>query len=624
MIKNGLKVSVWCCLWVCVLLAASEGAVEAQTVGAFRIDYTVQVSNIEEQLFHVVADIRGIKEKQLDLSLPAWTPGWYTTENYAKNILRFKITDASGAPVPFTMTRKQTWRVETNERESVRVEFDYRATVLALNQAKITKDYAFFTGTQLFLMAEGHRASPSTVRFQTPSGWKIVSALKETADPSVYSASDYDTLVDAPTELGNFDVTRFEIEGKPHYFVANPAGQFSKQKTDEFVRILTQIAATQRSIFGDLPYEKYVYFYFFARSESNAGGALEHANSFVAFAPPAQFASPKDLAGTAAHEFFHLWNVKRIRPAEMWPYDYMREPETPLLWFSEGITNYYTQVTLQRSGLRNREQFLGSVAGVVGFMQSEAAASYISPASSSVSTWLCYDTPCAFQVSYYMSGQNLGALLDLSMLRDTSGAAGLDDVMRTLYRDFYQKGRGFSTEDMISVINRLTQRDYHDFFRRYVAGTETPRYEEIFGAAGLRLEKTTTKVPILDVEFESDVEGVRITHVPVSSPFAAAGVEAGDVLVALDGLNIATTTGMAAQRRLLERVGQKIPLTVKRAGKMVALEMMVASKDETNYKLTESPQATPEQLRVREAWLKTGNRAVSQTSQRNTSARRAA
>src|SRR5882762_998712 len=158
-------------------------AANAQRRDAFHIDYTVSISSLESHLFHVTAEIRNIREPRLELSLPTWTPGWYTVENYFKNVLRFKITDANGKWLQPEMIHKQTWRVETRGLDSIKVEFDYRANVLALNQAKITSDFAFFTGTELFVMAAGHRASPSSVRFELPIGWKIISALTETRDP---------------------------------------------------------------------------------------------------------------------------------------------------------------------------------------------------------------------------------------------------------------------------------------------------------------------------------------------------------------------------------------------------------------------------------------------------------
>lgn len=530
MLKRNLARALLLAALICV-----HSTAVAQRREALHVDYTVSVANVEEQLFHVTTDIKNINEPRLDLALPTWTPGWYTVENYFKNVLRFKITDSKGNRIEPQMIRKQTWRVDTKGLDSIRVEFDYHANVLALNQAKIAPDFAFFTGTELFLEALGRRASPSTVRFELPEGWKIISALKETSDPMTFTAPDYDTLVDCPTEMGKFDVTEFRVEGKPHYLVTTPANALAKDKAAQFGEMLGKVASVQSAIFGGLPYEKYVYFYFFARAESNAGGALEHLNSHVSFA---RFPAPDFMIGTASHEFFHLWNVKRIRPAEMWPYDYSRENETPLLWVSEGFTNYYGSLALYRAGLRTREQFLRNVEGAINGVEGDEARSYISPANSSVSTWVGYDTPVAFGISYYTQGQNLGALLDLSILHDTNGASRLDDVMRSLYRDFYQKGRGFTTEDMVGIINRLTKRDYHDFYRRYVSGVEVPPYDTILGYAGYKARDESRQSPTIGVE--------------------------------------------------LDRTSQ------------------VGTRSDSSYKISELPNPTPNQIKIREAWLKAG------------------
>jgi predicted metalloprotease with PDZ domain len=569
----------------------------------FRIDYTVGIANQEGQLFHVTAEVQNIREDQLRLQLPTWTPGWYTVENYARNILRFVVTDAKGARLQPVMIRKQTWRIDTKGMNRIKVEFDYRADILALNQAKIAKDFAFFTGIELFLMAEGHRDRPSTVRFELPSGWKIISALTETAEPNTFTASDYDALVDAPTEMGRFDLLKFDVAGKPHYLVTTPVGAFSKDKADKFSDMLRKVAIAEGAIFGEIPYKKYIHFYFFARPESNAGGALEHLNAFVAFAYGNE---PDNLIGTAAHEFFHLWNVKRLRPAEMWPYDYSRENETPLLWVSEGFTNYYGNVALLRAGLHTREQFLQAAAQAITGVESNEARHYISPANASTSTWLGYDTPVAFGISYYTQGQNLGALLDLSILHDTAGVAGLDEVMRTLYNENYKRGKGFTTEEMIAAVNRLTKRDYHDFYRRYVWGIEVPPYDEVFGYAGYKTEKTSQQSPRIDFEATANSDGdIQLMRVRPGSTAAAAGLQAGDVLVSFDGVEVRRGFG-AAYAALTQRVGKTVKVEIKRDGGSKTVEMQVAGDEQSAYRLVEAPAPTPQQMKIRDRWLMTG------------------
>jgi predicted metalloprotease with PDZ domain len=579
-----------------VILFIGLQAVQAQK-NALQIDYTVTLSNTAAQQFHVTTDIKNINQPRLDLSLPTWTPGWYTVENYLKNVLRFRITDASGKILPHTMSKKQTWNVDTRGIKEIKIDYDYRATVLALNQAKITKDYAFFTGIELFLEAEGHRDEPSTVHFALPAGWKIATALKETNDPTTFTAANYHELVDAPVEMGNFDVTSFTVEGKPHYFVANPAGTFNAEKSKRFTEMLAKVAQADSAMFGGLPYEKYVYFYFFAPPESNASGALEHLNSFVSFAPSGDVATPEMIIGTAAHEFFHLWNVKRIRPAEMWPYDYSRENETPLLWVSEGFTNYYGLRARYRAGLLNEKDFIASTANAASGVENTEARAYISPAESSVSTWVGYDSPTAFGISYYTQGQNLGALLDLSIRNDTDGRSSLDDVMRALFSDFYKRGHGFTTEDMISIINRLTKKDYHDFYRRYVFGTDVPDYDKIFGYAGYKPDKKTQQAPVFGFGVRNRNGGLTVLSIDPDSPATSAGLKIGDVITKINGED-------ARRAAFDELAGKTIKLSVRRGAQDEDLTMNVGSREFTTYSMSGLPSPDAKQLRIRESWLK--------------------
>lgn len=569
----------------------------AQGKSDLQIDYTVQLSNPETKQFHITTEIKNIKQARLDLSLPTWTPGWYVVENYGKNLLRFKITDANGKTLPHTMSRKQTWNIDTKNVKEIRVEYDYYADVLALNQAKIAKDFAFFTGIELFLQPEGHRNAPSKVHFQIPNSWKLVSALKETSDPMIFTADNYDVLVDAPTEMGNFDAVKFDIDGKPHTFVAYPAGSFNAEKTKAFTEMLGKVALAEKRIFGELPYQKYTYFYFFAPPESNASGALEHLNSFVAFAPSGDVAKPENIIGTAAHEFFHLWNVKRIRPVEMFPYDYSSENETPLLWFSEGFTNYYGTVATYRAGITSKEAFLQRRGGVISNIEGDEVRKYVSPADASVSTWLGYDSPVAFGISYYTLGENLGALLDLSIRNDTMGEKSLDDVFRVLYKDFYKKDRGFSTEDLIKTVNDLTKKDYRTFFNRYVFGTDVPNYDEIYGYAGYKIEKKTKKAVVFDFGIRFRNGGLYVNSVKADSNAAKSGLQIGDVLMKIDGENPFNVDFDTLS-------GKTVKLTVNRGTEEMEIPLTFGSRDVLEYKLIEASNISAQQSKVRDGWLK--------------------
>jgi predicted metalloprotease with PDZ domain len=590
---------IWClACWVNVLVAPAAAA----QAGRLEIEYTVKLAEIPSQLFHVTTDIRNINQPALELSLPVWTPGWYVIENYANNIFRFRVSEPGGRQLRPALVRKQAWRIDTRGISRITVEFDYRAVVLAANQARIAPDYAFFTGTQLFLLPEGHRSRPSKVRFDIPSGWTIVSGLDETADPREFTAPDYDTLVDQPTLMGQFEVTRFTVEGKPHDFVANPVGAFSAEKTRVLVGHLTKLAETQGKIFGGLPYRKFVYFYFFRPAEASAT-VLEHQNSYVALVNAGAQAQPDDMVAQASHEFFHVWNVKRIRPVQMWPYDYARENETPLLWVSEGFTNYYASLAAYRAGLKDARSFVDEVARTIAEVEGNEARRYISAADSSTSTWIGYNNnnPPPFFISYYTQGGNLAALLDLSIRHDTRGGSGLDEVMRTLFTDFYQRGRGFSTEDLIRVINRITRNSYEGFFSRYVSGTDVPPYETIFGYAGYQVERATRKLPNVGANL-NDRGGV--TSVRSGSDAATTPLRQGDLILSVDGQTLEGEGSGAVFRLLNEKSGQNVRLRIRRGDDERELEIAVGSVELVNYRILDSTSPTPEQLKIRESWLK--------------------
>lgn len=581
----------------------------AQARGSgFRSEYTVEVRDTTTHLFHVTATFSNVRQPRLDLALPVWTPGWYTIENYGKNVLRFTVKDGSGARLPAPLSHAQTWSIDTRGTDRVVAEFDYLANVMALNQAKITDSFAFFTGTQLFLEPVGHRDAPATLRLIVPAGWRIVSALHETADSTVFTAANYDELVDGPTEMGALDVIRFEVEGKPHFLVLNPAGTLPADSLRQYRERLAAMIRAQSAIFGGLPYDKYVFFYILRSAESNAEGALEHLNSHVVLFGGSIRDFADALVGRPAHEFFHLWNVKRIRPAEMWPYDYSRPNETPSLWVSEGITSYYEDLTLYRAGLNPDTAFLNSIASAMGGIESNDARRYFSPSDASISTWLGYDTRTAFSISYYGQGEVLGALLDISIRRDTRGARGLDDVMRALYTQFYQRGNGFTPSDLVHVVSAVAGRDYAGFFGRYVTGVEVPPYDTILGYAGLRVERSEQTMGVLGAGAEAIPRGRVVRSIVPFSAAARAGLRTGDTLIAADGTPIGQvllgrrSVGMA----LVGKAGQPVVFTISRGGQEQQLPVTFEPHRAVSFRIRLDSSAMPDQLAVRNAWLARG------------------
>ena len=584
----------------CLLLTLHAAVVSAQPA-TFSAEYSVAISDTATHLFHVTATFTHVRQPRLDLALPVWTPGWYTIENYGKNTLRFTVTDGAGTRLPAPRSHAQTWTVDTRGRDTIVAQFDYLANVLAVNQAKITNDYAFFSGTQLFLEPVGHRNAPATVRFVVPPGWRIATALRDTSDPSTYTAPDYDTLVDAPTLLGAFDLYRFDVDGTPHFVVQKSVAPIPADVVAAGTARFATMVRTARAIFGSLPYEKYLVFMLPGTRdpESNAAGSLEHLNAYVTASGPL-----RELPQPSAHEFFHVWNVKRIRPAEMWPYDYSRPNETPSLWVSEGLTSYYGALVNYRAGFIDDATFLARFGRAMGGIEGNDARRYLSPSDASISTWLGYDTPVAFGISYYTQGEVLGALLDLSIRHDTRGRRGLDDVMRALYTQFYQKGKGFTPSDMIRTVGTAAGRDYTDFFRRHVTGVEVPPYAAIFAYAGFRVERSERALGVLGAPTQATAEGRRLLGVAQSLPADQAGLRTGDVLVAADGAPIRDLqfTGIAGHL-VADKAGQRVVFTVLRDGRQQQVAVTLGTVNEVSYRIQNDSNVTEDALAVRNSWL---------------------
>ncbi len=299
----------------------------------------------------------------------------------------------------------------------------------------------------------------------------------------------------------------------------------------------------------------------------------------------------------------------------MWPYDYSKENETPLLWVSEGFTSYFGPLALYRAGIYNKTIFLNILASLATYIENNKANAYISPSESSTSTWLGYDTGTAFEISYYSTGANLATLLDLAILHDTNGQTGLDEVMRTLYKEHYQQNKGFSTNDLLGIINRVTKQNYQEFFQQYVWGFKPIPYEKLYSYAGFSLKKTLSNRPVLGIRpFITDKGETQISEVTPNSPAAKAGLQNGDILLFVDDL--------VPQRRLGEvfdylatKLDQNVKIRFRRSGEEKSVNLKVGIQEEIDYAITEVEQPTVEQLKIRAVWLQTITKTSKQTGQ---------
>jgi predicted metalloprotease with PDZ domain len=311
-----------------------------------------------------------------------------------------------------------------------------------------------------------------------------------------------------------------------------------------------------------------------------------------------------DLIGLASHEFFHAFNVKRIRPAEMWPYRYHERNYTRLLWVSEGVTDYYSSRGKLRAGLINEEQYLQEVARVAGPVQRVEAARYISSEEASINVWIGGITGerQPFRVDYYSRGNVLGLLLDLSIRRDTNSARSLDDVMRALYRNYYKKNRGFTTSDLVTEINRLTGRNYQTFFDSFVGGTEPLPLDATFAYAGLRLEEQKSKIPLLGISMSADK---AILSLVPGRPAEEAGMKTGDIFLSIGAISTDDPKWPDEYTRVYStKEGETVTIKVLREGKPLQLDMKIKLGETSNWNLRRLPESTPRQKELLDRWLR--------------------
>src|SRR6267142_354828 len=539
------------------------------------VHYEVSVA---QGLFHVSAEFAAAGKDTLYVSLPAWSPGNYEIQNYARYVHGFGARNASGAPLRWDRGDKDTWRVVTGGADRITVDFDYSNDKIDLSLARTAQDFAEFLGTNLFMFEEGQLARPAEVRFRLPAGWQVTTALKGPTN-GVYRAADYHELADAMTFLGHFSVDSLQTDGKWIRIALWPASDYSPAVARSLRAGIAKMAPVQNRIMGEAPYDVYTVFFNVIHGPIDFGGGLEHRSSQYDFMPAESFA---DLISgklgdfiypLLSHEFFHLWNVKRIRPVEMCPYDYHAEQYTPLLWWSEGVTDYYANLTNLRSGLWSTDQFLANATSDIG--QVESVPEPWSAEDGSEATWINEVYVNSSQL-YYPKGGLLGLLLDISIRDATDNAHNLDEVMRALYARYYRQSRGFSTADLLNELRAAGMPDVDTFYRRYVDGRDPLPYDSVFAKAGLRLRREVG--PLLGVSTNPNADGeVQVAIVVPGSAAEAAGVQAGDVLTAVGDIRVTTDQNWAGafRSRYRGKAGQPLPIAVRRAGQSLTLNSTV-------------------------------------------------
>lgn len=566
------------------------------------VKYEVSVPSPAARLFHVSAEFPARGQDTLYLSLPAWSPGNYEIQNYARYLRHFGAKSPAGQPLFWDRFDKDTWRVVTAKSDRVTVEFDYLADTIDLSIARINGDFGQFLGTNLFLYQEGRLQRPAEVRYTLPAGWQVTTALPG-AGSGPYKAADYHELADAMTFVGKYSLDSVQLDGKWVRVAVWPADAYPEPVQRTMRADLEKIARTENALFGGPPYADYTVFFNVIREPINFGGGLEHSASQFDIMPQGGFADDAGNFGDfmvplISHEYFHLFNVKRIRPAAMWPYDYHAEQFTPLLWWSEGVTDYYADLTNIRSGLWTPERFLENTSQ--DMQQVETAPEPWSEEDGSVATWINEVYVNSSQL-YYPKGALTGMLLDISIRDATDNRHSLDDVMRALYTRYYQRQKGFTTTDLLGLLREFGMPDADGFYQRYINGREPLPYEAVFPKAAIAVARQSTSNPFLGVNAQPGDSGRLVVQgVVPGSAAEAAGLEAGDVLLKVGDIDTRPDEDWALKFRDRYRGKSGAPLTlgITRGGRALTLTTEVRERAAVSFTLTPAAQPSARQARV--------------------------
>jgi predicted metalloprotease with PDZ domain len=578
---------------------AAPAVTRSAPITNLRYDLTFDSATAQQRTIKVAMSFDVAGTGPVLLSLPAWTPGAYEISNYARWVVGFTATAGEKA-LKWDKFDYDTWRVQAGGARSATVSFDYLADSLDNAMAWARPDFAFFNGTNLLFYPEGRGFEfPAMVTVKTESGWQVATGMKRGPAPGSYTASNYHDLVDMPFFVGRMDYDSMEVTGKWNRLATYPAGALTGPVRQQVWQHIGKMMPPEEAVFQETPWDTYTTLMVFDARYPGAS-ALEHANSHLGIYNPGLIGNTL-LSSITAHEIFHAWNVKRLRPADMVPYDYDEPQPTTWLWVSEGITDYYADLALSRGGIVDSSQFMALTAGKVNTV---SAALPTALEDASLSTWVHPED--GSQYLYYPKGSLAGLLLDI-LIRDASdNAASLDLVMRQLYSATYKKGRGFTGADWWSAVSKAAGgRSFADFNARYIDGREPFPFDQVLPLAGMHMVIDTVREPRLGISTVADSNRIMVAGVVPGGSAEAAGVHPGDQLIALGDLSVANPNFAPEFRsRFGKADGVPLPIKVLRGTDTLTLNGKVILVSRPDRRIQPDPAATPKAVRIRNGILR--------------------
>ncbi|HXM50822.1 MAG TPA: PDZ domain-containing protein [Pyrinomonadaceae bacterium] len=593
------------------------------------IHYHLAMPHPSSHLFEVSIEVEAKSESGLDsidFQMPQWSPGRYAVFDFAKNVQEFGIREipppnsrCADADAQLKRLDTQTWRVFMCKANRVTVTYKVFANDLSGTFSELDSRHANFNGGCVFMYLVNHKQDPVALSIDPPKNWRIVNGRTDRTDQRDWIFPNWDIMIDTPTEIGpDWTEDNFKVDGREYHVVVHSLGN-EGGKRQALVRDIEKIVKTETAMWGPPEFASYTFLVHFANDAHSSDG-MEHLTSTQIIMPGslADSNTYDDALDAIAHEFFHVWNVKRLRPTELGPWDFTRPANTRGLWIAEGITNYYGHLMQRRAGLWNDAKLWSTLVQQIRDVENAPGSRLMSAEESSLSAPFIDDAPHAqhtnlanTSISYYPKGEILGLVLDLLIRGKTNGKDSLDEVMRRMYDEFYMKspnatyylrGRGYNNEDFERMVSAVAGTDMRDFFKRYVRGVESPPYAEAFAYAGLRFVREQQQPVWVGIGAdENDPNEFKVAVVRPGSPAADAGLEIGDVIRTFGGIKLTPDNLLKTVGRY--KPGDQVPVTLQRGRQTMRISIVLGPPQTSTYRIEEMPNATPEAKALRAAWL---------------------
>ena len=571
------------------------------------IFYQVAMPNPASHLFEVTLQVKGWSAAKLDLRMPVWTPGSYLVREYTRHLQDFSAFCGETERVLSTSKQsKNHWQINTENVSEITVFYRIFANNLTVRTNHLDATHGYFNGAALFFSVSGWEKSAIAVKIILPqSDWKISTALPLVQnETNTFKAKDFDTLVDSPFEIGIHNVYEFEAAGVPHKYAIWGQGNAKPEQIIEDTKKIIQVEA---DLFGGLPYSEYLFILHL--SDSGFGG-LEHKDSCSLNYPRFNFRDREKyhrFLQLVAHEFFHLWNVKRIRPLALETFDYYQENYTTSLWFCEGVTSYYDLLIPLKAGIYDRQTFLKNLSKDINKFLSTPGRKVQPLGESSFDAWIKLYRRDAnsdnSQISYYLKGQLVALLLDLAIRSRHQNQRSLDDIMVKIWDKFGKDEVGFSPADLWQVIESVADFDLTNFRDRYINTTQELPFNEYLKPFGLEVKKVMDDEPFPDLGIKVQTENGKeiIKFVSVESNAAKAGIDPLDELLAIDGFRV--TASNLSDRLKNYQPGDFIEITLFHKNELRTFSIQLQQPQPNRYEVIQIDSPTSSQKQNLSGWL---------------------